>query len=209
MRSFLRVAAALAAMSESAAGGGGPGDPRDEELARLREENARLRGGERTRTDDRPPDEVERAAREQGLKGPGQAEQALREAARQARLEEERGGVAQGRKRLSGDDGTRELARFIHQNSVFQQGTSQEQLDRLRISLGDEDHEAHVAIRDYHRALANDRGHPNTPAGSVALQKEIEDTRKAVETNPLAKALLEKIEKARRRNEPVDLNEEA
>jgi hypothetical protein len=156
--------------------------------------------------EERPPNEQERAQQEQALQGPAQPET---DASRQARREEEsRRSQNEERKRLSGEESTRELARFIQQNAVFQSATSQEELDRLRISMGDEQHEAHVALRDYHRALANHRGHPGTPAGNMALQQEIDNARKAVETNPIAKARLEKIERARRRNEPVDLTEE-
>jgi hypothetical protein len=199
---FLRVAATLAAMmSESDAGGGGAGESPERELARLREENARLRG-------EQPPSDTDadRARREQDLRGPAQGDT---DAARQARREEEgRRAQKTERKRLTGDESSRELARFVQQNAVFQSGASQDELDRLRISMGDEQHEAHVAIRDYHRALANHRGHPNTPAGSAALEKEIKDALAAVEGNPIAQRRLEKIERSRRRNEPVDLNDE-
>jgi hypothetical protein len=200
---ILHVAAVLAAMSESSGGGGPGGDPRDEELARLREENARLRGG----------DERQRAADEQALRGRAEPEtdesrRMRAEEEGRRRQEEESGGE---KKRLTGDDALRELTRILQGSVVFHQAsseTAQADLDRLRVGLGDEEHEAHVALRDYHRAINNHNAHPATPAGNIAHAAEVERATKALEANPLAKRRLAAIEKARRMGAPVDFTAE-
>jgi hypothetical protein len=147
--------------------------------------------------------DADRAAREQGLKGrvePETNESRQMQAEEQGRRREER-------RQLSGDEGLRELARLAQLHGP---GTEQAQadFDKLRIGLGDKEHEAHVLLRDLHRAETDFRGIGASPAGSAALSKQIEEARKAVDANPLAKARRAKIEKARRRNEPVDFTEE-
>jgi hypothetical protein len=148
--------------------------------------------------------DADRAAREQGLKG--RAEPETNES-RQMKAEEvnapDRGRPGQ----LSGDEGLRELARLTHLH-VATTEQAQTDFDKLRIGLGDKDHEAHVLLRDLRRAEQDFRGIGGSPAGSIALSKQIEEARKAVDANPIAKARLAKLEKARRRNEPVDFTEE-
>jgi hypothetical protein len=150
--------------------------------------------------------DADRAAREAGLKG--RAEPETNES-RQMQAEEQGSTVPKRgeERRLSGDEGLRELARL---SQLHGPGTEQAQADydRLRIGLGDTDHEAHVLLRNLRRAEQDFGGIGGSPAGSVALSKQIEDARKAVDANPIAKARLAKIEKARRRNEPVDFTEE-
>jgi hypothetical protein len=153
-----------------------------------------------------PPDaesDVDRAARETGLKG--RAEPETNES-RQMRAEDQ-GRQGEERRQLSGDEGLRELARLTHLHSSGSE-QAQADFDKLRIDLGDTDHEAHVLLRNLRRAEQDFGGIGGSPAGSVALSKQIEDARKAVDANPIAKARLAKIEKARRRNEPVDFTEE-
>jgi len=147
--------------------------------------------------------DADRAAREQGLKG--RAEPETNES-RQMQAEEQ-GRQGEERRQLSGDEGLRELARLTHLHGAATP-QAQADFDRLRIGLGDKDHEAHVLLRDLRRAEQDFGGIGGSPAGSIALSKQIEDARKAVDANPIAKAWLAKIEKARRRNEPVDFTEE-
>lgn len=204
MRPFLALAAVLAAMSEGSSGGGGTGDPRDDELAKLREENARLRSGRRP-----PPEsDVDRAIEEQALRGRAEPDT---DEARQMRAEESGRQVETPKEKRSGEAVVRDLIRVIQGSAQFHHASSeqaQRDLDALRVELGDEDLGAHVALRDYHRALANHNAHPATPAGNVAHAAEVERTRKALEANPLAKKRLDDIERARRRGEPVDFTTE-
>jgi hypothetical protein len=147
--------------------------------------------------------DADRAAREQGLKG--RAEPETNES-RQMRAEEQ-GRQGEQRRQLSGDEGLRELARLTHLHSSGSE-QAQADFDRLRIDLGDTEHEAHVLLRNLRRAEQDFGGIGASPAGSAALSRQIEEARRAVDANPIAKARLAKIEKARRRNEPVDFTTE-
>lgn len=157
--------------------------------------------------ENRPPgaqSDADRAAEEQGLRGRVEPET---NESRQMRAEREDRQDQERPRRLSGDEGLRELARLTHLHAAGNE-QAQADFDRLRIGLGDEEHEAHVLLRDLHRAQADFRGIGGSPLGSAQLSKEIEDARKAVEANPIASRNLKRIEKARRRNEPVDFTEE-
>jgi hypothetical protein len=164
--------------------------------------------GEQDTRGAKPPgaeSDADRAAREQGLKG--RVEPETNESRQMQAEEQGRQGENVRRRFASGEEAFRELARLTQLHGP---GTEQAQadFDRLRIDLGDQDHEAHVLLRDLHRAETDFRGIGGSPAGSIALGKQIEEARKAVDANPIAKARLAKIKKARQRNEPVDFTEE-